>query len=112
MSLVPQHWNSEIVSPSLCEGLLRVMHRTPEALSITQPQSKLVLSQKLQNIFFLELDPWDEGLGVGLVCQSTVVASVSKISLLTFIQHVWVWEQSIPHLCPFYQSHMASALNC
>ena len=34
-----------------------------------------------------------------------------EIPLLTFTHHTWVWDQSLPHLYPSYQSQCGFFLN-
>ena len=61
------------------------------------PQSLMVFAARN----YAELSPWHWNLGLGVLVQgwdSLLPRYLSQI----FIQHTWMWDQPILHVCPSY----------
>ena len=104
--LMPRCWSSERVSPiSLCVGPLRENAWDSRNLLSLSYNPAAFHSQKLWGLLFPALESWAGGPGVWLG------PLAHGIPLPIFLRHSWVWDQTVPHLCPSYQAQCSFFFN-
>ena len=100
LKLLPQSWNSE--GMSLSKSMREFFKRNCLGTLQFLPPTQSPLAFAARSYGDLSSCHWNPGLGGPVVGLGPLTPKIYPSQ--SFIHHIWMRDQSIPHLCPSYQS--------